>query len=131
LGELGSKTSSNSWEIGKIEARGTQTKVEGVLKQQIHGQKLPKTQRIDRSARIKERLFLVEIFEFLKNKEKFGGFWWKHKSNPCQPRALIPYDVGLVPIFTDLGGGIDEHEEQAMNTRTQRGENTQSRITSK
>ena len=38
-------------------------------------------------------LFLVEIFEFLKNKEKFGGFVVETRSNPWQPRALIPYDA--------------------------------------
>ena len=79
--------------------------VEGVLKQQIHGQKLPKTQRIDRSARIKERLFLVEIFEFLKNKEKFGGFGGGNTNQSVSTFALIPYDVGWSKFSRICGEG--------------------------
>ena len=58
------------------------TKVEGVLRQQICGSKLLQTQQIERSAQIQERLFLVEIFEFLKIKENFGWIWGEgeHKS---------------------------------------------------
>ena len=100
--------------------------MEGVLKQQIHGSKLPKTHQIDQIAQIPKWLFFVDIFEFFKNEEKFGGFWWKHKLNPCQPRALIPYDAGKVPIFTDLCGWEDEHEEHAKNDEHKKGKsNTQ------
>ena len=43
-----------------------------------------RTQISDRSKN-KLGLFLVEIFEFLKIKEKFGGFVGETKSNPWQP----------------------------------------------
>ena len=76
-----------------------------------------------------------------------GYFWWKFSNflktkknlvyfggNTNQIRGNLDSDTiwwRLVPIFMDLGGGIDELEEQGMNTRTQRGENTKSTITSK
>ena len=37
----------------------------------------------------------------------------------------------LVPIFTDLGGGIDEHEEHAKNEEHKRGEIKHTRVNSK
>ena len=68
----------------------------------------------------------MEIFEFLKNEEKFGGFWWKHKTNPCQPRALIPYDAGRSRFSRICAEGKDEHEEHVKNDEHEKGKsNTQ------
>ena len=54
---------------------------------------------------------------------------WKHDPNPWKPLLLIPNDVGIGPIFTDLRGKKDEHEEHEVETREISGETT--RITSK
>ena len=54
---------------------------------------------------------------------------WKHDPNPWKPLLLIPNDVGLGPIFTDLRGRGDEHEEHGGVTREIHGQNT--KITSK
>ena len=35
----------------------------------------------------------------------------EHDPNPWKPLLLIPNDVGLGPIFRDLRGNGDEHEE--------------------
>ena len=35
----------------------------------------------------------------------------KHDPNPWKPLLLIPNDVGLGPIFTDLRRNGEEHEE--------------------
>ena len=75
--------------------------MEGVLKQQIRGPKLPKTQQIDRSDRIHGKAIFVEIFEFLKNEEKFGGIDGGNTNQSVSTFALIPYDAGTAPIFTD------------------------------
>ena len=53
-------------------------------------QNLPKRTRFADRSKGKLGLFLVEIFEFLKNKEKFGG----NKVKSVATVALIPYDVG-------------------------------------
>ena len=54
-------------------------------------------------------------------KKKFGGKMankrWKHDPNPWKPLLLIPNDVGLGPIFTDLIGKREEHEEHEVETR--------------
>ena len=54
-------------------------------------------------------------------KKNFGGKVankrWKHDPNPWKPFLLIPNDVGLGPIFTDLTGKRDEHEEHEVETR--------------
>ena len=42
---------------------------------------------------------------------------WKHDPNPWKPLLLIPNDVGLVPIFTDLRGKVEEHEEHEGHER--------------
>ena len=52
-------------------------------------QNLPKRTRFADRSKIKLGLFLVEIFEFLKNEEKFGG----NKVKSVATVALIPYDV--------------------------------------
>ena len=49
-------------------------------------------------------LFLVKIYEFLKIKEKFGRKVGETQIKSMATVALIPYVVGAVPIFMDLGG---------------------------
>ena len=53
-------------------------------------QNLPKRTRFADRSKSKLGLFLVEIFEFLKNEEKFGG----NRVKSMATVALIPYDVG-------------------------------------
>jgi hypothetical protein len=64
-----------------------------ILKQQICGPKLPKTQQIDQIARIQNGYFWWK-FSISQEQEIFWENRWKHKSNPWQPRALIPYGEG-------------------------------------
>ena len=58
-------------------------------------------------------------------KKKFGGKMankrWKHDPNPWKPLLLIPNDVRLGPIFMDLRGKRDEHEEHGGVAREIRG----------
>ena len=91
--------------------------MEGVLKQQIHGSKLPKTHQIDQIARIPKWLFLVEIFEFLKNEEKFGGFVGETQSNPWQPRALIPYDAVRPDLHRFEAGKAENTKNKEEHTK--------------
>ena len=44
------------------------------------------------------------------------------RSKSVETLALIPNDVGLGPIFTDLSGKGDEHEEHEVETREIRGQ---------
>ena len=59
----------------------------------------------------------MEIFEINKIKEKNCGFGGGNKGKSVATLALIPNDVGLGPIFTDLIGRRDEHEEHEVETR--------------
>ena len=47
----------------------------------------------------------------------------KQRSNPWQPRALIPYDVARCPIFTDRRREREEHEEPKGETHVDTREN--------
>ena len=83
-------------------------------------QNLQKRAQISDRSKSKLGLFLVEIFEFLKNEEKIGGFWWKDKSNPCQPRALIPYDedwTSRVARSSRIDGGCGRTHARTRGTR--------------
>ena len=91
--------------------------MDGVLRRQIRGSKLLQTQQIDRSAQIQEGLFLVKIFEFIKNQEKFRGFGGGNTSHSVSTQALIPYDAGWVPIFTDRRREGEERDEHEQNER--------------
>ena len=70
------------------------------------------------------KAILVKIFEFLKNEEKFGGFRWKHKSNPCQPRALIPYDAGRSRFSRICAEGKMNTKNTRRTMNTKRGNQT-------
>ena len=54
-------------------------------------QNLQKRTQISDRSKSKLGLFLVEIFEFLKIKEKFGGFGGGNTSQIRGNHALIPY----------------------------------------
>ena len=74
-------------------------------------QNLPKRTRFTDRSKSKLGLFLVEIFEITQEQEKFGGFGGNTRSNPWQPRALIPYDAektAWVARSSRIDGGKDE-----------------------
>ena len=78
-------------------------------------QNLQKRTRFTDRSKSNLGLFLVEIFEFLKIKEKFGGFVGETKSNPWQPCSdTIWCSTGLLgwPDLHGLTEDVDERTQE-------------------
>ena len=103
----------------KLEQRNTNGKWGEVLSTRSMDQKHKSlTKSRDRTKSI-WAIFSVNFSKLVWERKNFVEKWlikgWKHDPNPWKPLLLIPNDVGLGPIFTDLRG------EKWRNTKNTRG----------